>query len=509
MFSAPPPKRPNYFLWMALLVGALSVLAVVSPTLLTGTIVAASSFFYQKFDWLIMWLPLLAMAVGGFVAFSRYGNIRLGGAAAQPEYSFLSWMNMLFTAGIGVGIVFFGPIEALWHYFHSPIGVADTNLQPYEQVENAMSLALHVWGLPAWSLYMLAGLVMAYFTYQHNTECSPAAPLTFAFKNKPWAKPLGVLATATAILSIAFSVSSSIAMATAQIASGLGIITGMAFDSLTWKVIVLTAMAVLYASLTVLPIQKGMKRMGDWTIYLSVVLLLFVFLTGPTHYFLSTMVNTVGNIFTKTVHHSFELYLFHNRDWVVWYPMAYWVWWVTWSPFVGVFLAKISRGRTLREFVLASVLVPSGFIVVWFSVFSGFSLLDTVEGSGKLAEIANKGDYEGTFYYLLNMLPASFVTQPITVVLFIGFVITTAISAAISLGIMTSPDGRRESKKRAMLWGIYMALISYAVIATGKIDGIKAVGSFAGFPFVFIMYLWMAALWRQLRRDTRADAGES
>ena len=156
-----------------------------------------------------------------------------------------------------------------------------------------------------------------------------------------------------------------------------------------------------------------------------------------------------------------------------------------------------------------SVLVPSGFIVVWFSVFSGFSLLDTVEGSGKLAEIANKGDYEGTFYYLLNMLPASFVTQPITVVLFIGFVITTAISAAISLGIMTSPDGRRESKKRAMLWGIYMALISYAVIATGKIDGIKAVGSFAGFPFVFIMYLWMAALWRQLRRDTRADAGES
>ncbi|PSJ80685.1 BCCT family transporter [Neisseria iguanae] len=499
-------KRPNYFLWTALLVGAVSLVAVIHPTLLTGTIVAASDFFYRKFDWLIMWLPLLAMTVGGLVAFSCYGDIRLGGEDAEPEFTFLSWMNMLFTAGIGVGIVFFGPIEALWHYFQSPIGVADTTLPPYRQVENAMSLALHVWGLPAWSLYMLAGLVMAYFTYQHGTECSPAAPLTFAFANKRWARPLGVFTIAAAILSIAFSVSSSIAMATAQIASGLGIIMERPLNSLFWKVAVLTGMAVLYMLFTVLPIQRGMKLIGNLTVYLSVLLLAFIFLTGPTHYFLSVMAVSVGNIITQTIHHSFELYLFQRRDWIVWYPMAYWVWWVTWAPFVGVFLAKISKGRTLRQFVLASVLVPSGFIVVWFSVFSGFSLLDTVEGSGHLAEIANKGDYEGTFYYLLNMLPAAFVTKPLTVVLFVGFVVTTAVSAAITLGIMTSREGRSESKKRALLWGLFMALISYAVVATGKIDGIKAVGSFAGFPFVFVMYLWMAALWRQLRRDGKVSA---
>ncbi|MDO5058750.1 MAG: BCCT family transporter [Neisseria sp.] len=503
--SSQKSSRPPYFQCTVALVGAMAAVAVWRPQLLTGTVQLVSEFFYTKFDWLIMWLPLLAFAVGLAVALNpRWGKIRLGGADAKPDFSFLAWMNMLFTAGIGVGIVFFGPIEALWHYFHSPIGVQAENLPAHQQVANAMSLALHVWGIPAWSLYMIAGLVMAYFTYQHGTECTPSAPLTFAFRRKKWAKPLGVLVTGLAVLSIAMSVSSSIAMAAGQITSGLKIITGMPmFEGVGWKTIILAVLAAMYIGGSVLPINKGMRFLGDWTVYLSLILLVFVFLSGPTHYFVSTMAVAVGNILTQTVHHSFELYLFQKRDWIVWYPMAYWVWWVTWAPFVGVFLAKISKGRTLREFVLASVLVPSGFIVIWFSVFSGFSLLDTLEGTGKLAEIAEKGDYEGTFYHLLNMLPWSAATKPLTVVLFLGFIVTTVTSAAISLGIMTGRDGRSESKTRAVVWGVLTTLIAYAVVVTGEIKGIKAVGSFAGFPFVFVMYLWFAALWRQLKKDTR------
>lgn len=496
-------KRPPYFLWTALLVGIMALVAVIKPTLLTGAVSAVSAFIYAKFDWLIMWLPLLAFFVGISIALSpRFGSIRLGGQDAIPEFSFISWMNMLFTAGIGVGIVFFGPIEALWHYFHSPIGDQATGLPEYQKVENAMSLALHVWGIPAWSLYMIAGLVMAYFTYQHKTECTPAAPLQYVFHKKKWAKPLGILVTGMAVLSIAMSVSSSIAMASLQIASGIKIITNSVAEiSLAWKTVVLVVVAGLYIAGSILPINKGMKFLGDWTVYLSIALLVFIFLVGPTHYFLSMMAVSIGNILTQTIHHSFELYLFHKRDWIIWYPMAYWVWWVTWAPFVGVFLAKISKGRTLREFVLASVMVPTGFIVIWFSVFSGFSLLDTVEGSGDLAEIAKGSGYEGTFYHLLNMLPLSDITKPITIILFLGFIVTTVTSAAISLGIMTSHNGRSEHKFRAMVWGILMTLISYAVIVTDKIEGIKAIGSFSGFPFVFIMYLWFAALWRQLNRD--------
>ena len=496
-------RRPAYFVWTSLLFIALTAVAVLAPTLLTGTIARVSRFFYLKFDWLVMWLPLLALLLCLAVALpSRFGRIRLGGPDARPEYGFGSWMSMLFTSGIGVGVIFFGPIEAVWAWFQSPLGKQATHLPLYEQVGNSMSVALHIWGVPAWSLYTTVGLVMAYFSYQHQTECTPAAPLQYAFRHKRWARPLGIFVTAVAIISIAVSVSSSIAMAAEQITSGLTVISGLSsFDSIGWKAVVLGVLAACYTLGAVLPIGQGMKRLGNWTIGLSLALLLFVLLVGPTHYFLSTITVAIGNILTQTLHHSFELYMFRERDWLVWFPMAYWVWWITWAPFVGVFLARISRGRTLREFVLASILVPTGFIVVWFSVFSGFALLDTVEGTGQLAAIANGKDYEGTFYHLLNMLPASGITKPLTIVLFLGFIVTTVISAAISLGIMTSADGRQENRGRAAVWCLFMTLIAYAVVFTGNIEGIKAVGSFSGFPFVFVLYLWMAALWRQLNRD--------
>lgn len=501
--ALPARKRPAYFVWTSLLFLALTAVAVLAPTLLTGTIAQASTFFYLKFDWLVMWLPLLALLLCLAVALSsRFGHIRLGGADARPEYGFGSWMSMLFTAGIGVGVIFFGPIEAVWAWFQSPLGKEATHLPRYEQVGNSMSVALHIWGVPAWSLYTCVGLVLAYFSYQHKTELTPAAPLEFAFRRKRWARPLGMFVTAVAIISIAISVSSSIAMAVEQISSGLNVIAGKTrFDTLGWKAVVLAVLAGGYTLGALLPIDRGMKRLGNATIVLAMLLLLFVMLVGPTHYFLSTITVAVGNILTNTLHHSFELYMFRNRDWLVWFPMTYWVWWITWAPFVGIFLARISRGRTLREFVLASILVPTGFIVVWFSVFSGFALLDTVEGTGQLAAVANSKDYEGTFYHLLNMLPASGLTKPLTIVLFLGFVITTVVSAAISLGIMTSTDGRQENRTRAAIWSLFMTMIAYAVVFTGNIEGIKAVGSFSGFPFVFVLYLWMAALWRQLRRD--------
>lgn len=507
MPSAPvpaQPKRGRYFLWTSLLFLVITSTAIIAPTLLTGSIATAGKFFYSKFDWLVMWLPLLVLLFCLSVALpARFGNIRLGGPDTEPEFSFGSWMSMLFTSGIGVGVIFFGPLEGVWAYFQSPLGQQATHLPLYEQFGNSMSLALHIWGIPAWSLYTVVGLVMAYFSYQHKTECTPAAPLLFAFRKKRWARPLGVFVTSVAIISIGISVSSSIAMAAEQITAGLTVIFGpIGFDRIGWKAGVLGMLAAGYTLGAVLPIGKGMKRLGNLTIAVALALMLFVLLAGPTHYFLSTLSLTVGNIITQTVKHSFQLYMFRDRDWVIWFPMVYWVWWITWAPFVGVFLARISRGRTLREFVLASILVPTGFIVVWFSLFSGFALLDTIEGSQHLAGVANGKEYEGTIYHVLNMLPISDFTKPLTILLFLGFIITTVISAAISLGIMTSSDGRHENRFRAAVWCVFMTLIAYAVVFTGKIEGIKAVGSFAGFPFVFIMYLWMAALWRQLRCDT-------
>lgn len=488
------------FIATAPIVAVLAVIALIWPVQLTNAIVSATAFFYKTYDWFIIWIPLAALTLCLIIAFSKYGNIRLGGANAVPEYSFYSWMAMLFTAGIGVGIVFYGPIEALWHYFQSPIGIA-AGYDPGDAAENAMSLALWVWGLPAWSLYALGGLIVAYFAYQKNGDFTPAASFEIGFHKKSWAKPLAALAAGVAVVSIALSVSSSIAMATTQVTAGLKIISGIDLQGNLIKIIILAIIFVIYTGAAVLPIQKGMKFLGDWTMYIAIALMIYVFLVGPTQYFMSVMVNTIGKIITETIPYGFELYLFRKRDWLIWYPLSYWVWWITWMPFVGAFLAKISKGRTIKEFLLAAILAPTGFMIVWFSIFSGFALVDTIEGTGVVAEIGNSGGYEGTIYYLLNLLPFSGITKIVVALLFLSFVITTVTSAAISLGIMTSHDGKSESKIKTIIWSVFMALVAFAVVVTGSIEGIKAVGSFAGFPFVFLIFLMSSALIRQMRKD--------
>lgn len=484
------------------LVIAVALIAVIYPKQLTEFIITTTKFFYITFDWFLLWIPLVALGVGMFFAFSKYGRIRLGGDSAKPEYSTFSWMSMLFTAGIGVGIVFYGPLEALWHYQTAPIGI-NGNFDQQQAMMNAMSISLFVWGLPAWALYTLGGLIIAYFAYRHNGEFAPHSCIEIGFKHKKFSKPLSAVIIYLAVVGIALSVTASVAMATGQISSGFGVIFGGDFSSTTWKIGILIALSAIYTFASILPISRGMKILGDWTMILSLVLLAYVFITGPTHYFVSTIINTIGRIITDTIPHSFELYIFKSRDWHVWYPLAYIVWWITWTPFVGVFLAKISKGRTLREFITCSIMIPTGFMVVWFSVFSAYGLLDEVQGSKEIVAMANSANYDGTIYRILQDFPLSSLTQILTVFLFTSFVITTITSAAISLGIMTSKDGKSESKTKAAFWCIIITLVSFAVVVTGKLEGIKAVGSFMGFPFVYLLFVMAVAFVRQIRKDER------
>lgn len=494
-------KTGNLFKICSPFVIIIAIISVVYPTELMTFVENVTRFFYSTFDWFILWLPLLALGLGGYIAFSKYGKIKLGDG--DPEYSTYSWMSMLFTAGIGVGIVFYGPLEALWHYQQAPIGI-NGNFDQQQVAENAMSISLFVWGLPAWALYTFGGIIIAYFAYKHNGEFTPSSCIDIGFKGRKFTKPLSLFIIICAIIGIALSLTSSIAMATGQVSSGLKVIfDGGDFTSMAWKIGILIALFAAYTLASILPISKGMKIMGDWTMIASLVLLVFVFFTGPTHYFISVITTVVGKIITDTIPHSFELYLFKSRDWFVWYPLAYIVWWITWTPFVGVFLAKISKGRTLKEFILCSILIPSGFMVVWFSVFSGYGLLDEVQMSKEIVKMANSNSYEGTIYRILQDFPFAKATQILTVFLFTSFVVTTITSAAISLGIMTGPDGKSESKIKAAFWCIIITLVSSAVIITGKIEGIKSMGSFMGFPFVYLLFIMGAALFKQMRKDVK------
>ncbi len=489
-------KRINYF-WITMpIVGIIALLSLIFSEQFSTGINNVTVFTFTVLDWLIILLPLMAIAFVIYFAFSKFGKYRFGGADAKPEFRTFSWMAMLFTAGIGVGIIFFGPLEGIWEYLYSDWanipGITES-----ERANAAVGVATWLWGVPAWAMYALGGLIVAYFAYRHNQDFTPSAAIEKGLEKKKWARPVAIISTSVIIIATAVSLSSSYAMASQQVAAGINYVTGLDIP----KLIILAVIATIVCFVAISPIKKGMKILGDYTVYLSIILMIFVFLFGPTRFFMMTVVENIGNVFTSTIKFSTTLFTYNeSRYWSVWFVGSYWVWWVAWTPFVGTFLAKISKGRTAKEFLLASTLVPAGFLIVWFSIFSGYGVLDTVAGSGKIAEVAAT-NYEGTIYMMMELLPLSNITNVIVVILFSSFVVTTAVSGAITLGILTSKDGKNASIVSILTWAIFIPCVAFSAVLSGKIEGIKALGSWVGLPYLFFLMLSVAGFIKQYRKD--------
>jgi choline-glycine betaine transporter len=498
-------SRPNYFLFTVPMTVIIAIFAVLFPNNFSKTLETLMVFFFTMFDWFIIWLPFAAILLIGYLAFHpKIGKYRLGGVDSVPEYRTFSWLSMLFTAGIGVGIVFFGPIEGVLEYLNSNLAQR-AYFSPSEAQNAAMGITVWLWGIPAWGFYSIGGLIVAYFAYRHNTEFITSAAIEKAFSKKKWAKKVAIVSTTLIIIATAISIAASYTMSAQQVNAGINYLLGTNYDI---KIYILIISSILIALFSILPISKGMKLLGDFTVYITIFILAIIFLFGPTRYFMMVIIENIGNVITSTVKYSFNLWIYEDRKWMVWYAIFYWVYWITWTPFVGTFLAKISKGRTIKEFLLASTLVPSGFLLVWFSVFSGYALLDTINGSGTIMKVASSPQYEGTVYQLLDLMPFSGFTKIVVVILFTAFVITTAVSGAISLGMMTSKDGITITKKNTLIWAIIMPCIGFAALVSGKIEGIKALGTFSGFPGMFFLLLCVAGLLKQLRKDFKNKGDE-
>ncbi len=490
----------TYFWFTAPVVGIIAVLSVIFPTQVANMFATAGEVIYTLGDWFIMWVPCVILILCFWVAFSPLGKKKLGGEDAQPEFSLFSWISMLFTAGIGVGIIFYGPLEGIWHLMYGNLSKLEY-LTPTERAHNAMSTAVWLWGVPAWAFYTISGVVVAYFAYNKHTPFTMSAPIQMAFSNHKWNNWVSKLTMCLTIITVGISLASSLAMAAGQINGGLRYILGMPTLQITpW---ILLAIFITYSLISVTPINKGMKTLSDWTIIVALLIMAFVFLTGPTRYFMMTFVESIYNAAIGSVEHSFRLFIFdEDRYWINWFSMSYWIWWIGWTPFMGIFIAKVSKGRTFGEMVMYSIFVPAGFILLWFSIFSGFGILETVKGSGKLAEIAG-GNYQETIYAMLDMFPLSWLTKPVLAILFLAFVTTTIVSGCISLGIMTGKDGINASKPKILIWGTFMSAIALPFVLSGRIEGIKAVGSLAGAPYMFCFFILIAAFLKMVRRDFR------
>ena len=484
--------------------GIFSVWAVLSPNTLTTTLWDWVYKYHANFSWFTVLMPLIILSLCLYLAFSKFGKIKLGGKDEKPEFSTFSWMAVLFTAGIGVGLVNFGVAEPVSHYLNSPLGLAGGH-DEVTAAKNALSMTLFIWGLPAWSIYTISGLVIGYFAYHKKAKFLPGTPIEQGFKHKKWGRPVGQVTNVVAAGAASLTMAASIGLGVFQVKNGVQAVTGMNFSGVMSSVVILFIMFAVYTSAAVFPVQKGMKILGDINVYVAVALLLFVFVVGNTNFFMSTIMSTFKSTFFDVIPLSFESYAFFDKGWFFDWPNTTFIWWVSWTPFLGIFIARVSKGRTIRQIVLASILVPTLFLIVWFSVFGGYGIEEAIVGNGEIVNyiINNPDDVYLSFIMVLQSLPWFPIMGTLFIILIIVFLATSATSAVISLGILTSDGVENAPPYRIFIWSVITTMVAFANVVTGTLNGVRAVAVIIGIPYMFFLFLAIAGMFRQMRKDYR------
>jgi len=434
------------------------------------------------------------------LALSPAGRIRLGRDDERPEFSTPSWLAMMFAAGMGVGLLFYGAAEPLTHYSllaeSEPPGVA---------ASNARFVTFFHWGLHAWAIYGLTALVIAYFAFRRGAPSLVSAPLKATFGENAATRAAGWVSDVSAITAIAIGVGGSVAMGVFQLQGGLAVLFGEVARTPAATIVIFAVVVVAFMLPLLVDLGEGMSRLSNLAMSLAIALLVFVVLAGPTSYLMSGTTSGIGTYIAGAIPHGFETYTYFDariEGWFQGWTLNYMAWWLAWGPFVGVFVARISRGRTIREFVAGVILGPTAFSMLWFGVFGSLGFHQALRGDGTILEVVSRR-IDDTTFALLAGLPLSTITTLVVVAAAFLFVVTSVVSAAFVLG-MFSAGGREDPPvKIRLVWGAILAALALVMILAGSIDAVKSIISLGALPFVFIVHLLIVSFVRALLLERR------
>lgn len=459
------------------------------------------SFITDKFGWMFIILMNLALIFCTYLAASRYGDIRLGQQTEKPEYSLFSWIGMLFSAGMGIGLVYWGTAEPLYHYMAPPLGEAET----IEAAKQAMSISFLHWGLHAWAIYTIVALALAYFHFRRGLPLSIRSTLYPILGERiygRWGHTVDILA----VIGTMFGVVTSLGLGVMQINSGLESLFDIP-NSLIVQFVIIAAVTALACGSLMLGLDKGIKRLSDINMGFTGVLLAFMVILGPTLFIFDSFIENIGNYIGAVIPLSTWGEAYSGTDWQSSWTIFYWAWWVSWAPFVGVFIARISRGRTIREFVLGVLLIPMMILFFWFTTFGGVAVhmellasLDPALVSPGLIE-AVQADTGSAIFRLVEYYPFA---KPITlliVVMIVLWFVTSSDSASFVIDMLTAGGDTNPPKIQRLFWAIMEGLIAAILLAAGGLEALQAAAIVAGLPFALVIFLMMYALLRGLGRD--------
>lgn len=452
---------------------------------------------FTNLNWIYVWSVTIFVIFLIFLVFSKYGTIRLGNNESAPEHSFFSWISMLFAAGMGIGLMYFGVAEPISHFSDQTFA----GVNEIQRARNAQLYAFFHWGIHAWAVYGVVGLSLAYFTYRFRLPLSLRSCFYPILKNRINGRAGDVIDT-FALCSTFFGITTTLGFGVVQLNSGLvnlGLMEGKGFGYQIVIVAVIMSISILSATSGV---NKGIKFLSQVNIVAAVILMIFILALGPTVFLLGSFSEGIGSYLTHFFTLTFDTHAYEpaTQPWFFRWTVLYWAWWISWSPYVGLFIARISRGRTVREFISAVLIIPTMFNLVWMTIFGNSATwLDRNSANGLLSRLANNTDE--LLFRFLDYFPASSVTSSLAIFIIFIFFVTSADSGIMVMNNIATNNAAKSPKWQSVFWGILLALLSLVLLNAGGLQSLQTMTLITALPFSIIMCMFCYSLFKGLIID--------
>ncbi len=470
---------------------------LVDPDSMTGTMLGFTNYMLKSGSWAWLFICTCFLILSAYMAFGPYGHIRLGADDEEPEFSTASWIAMLFAGGMGSGLLLWGAAEPMYHYI-SPPGMEGGT--PAAARQALVITNLH-WGLHAWSIYAVCALVIAYFTFRRGEPSMVSTPIKFLFKGKT-GESVGKVADILAVLSVVFGLAGSLAMGTLAVRSGSFYAFGTS-ETVTMSLTILGILFVCYMLSATTGVDKGIKILSNVNMVIAIAIMLIVLFAGPTQFILEAFIDSIGAYMSSILTMSFKLFPFEGlTGWSAGWTLTYLIWWIAWGPFIGIFVARISRGRTIREFCFGVILVPTLFSMLWFAVFGAAGFYIEMHGGGGLKELIFE-DVTKALFGFLAYFPAGDILNILAVALMFIFLVTSADSGTFVLSMMTTDGNLNPPVVQKMVWGTLIAAITAGTLFSGSVTVAKAMAITGAIPFTVIVLLQIVGLLREIKKERK------
>ncbi|MBF0750855.1 MULTISPECIES: BCCT family transporter [unclassified Pasteurella] len=477
----------------------LVAMILIAPDQTQALLNQAKAGIFANFSWFYVLVFSVFLGFLLILSVSSLGNIKLGSNEEEPEFSFLSWLAMLFAAGMGVGLMFFGVAEPLTHYLSEITSGAAEHRQ-----QEALLHTLFHWGIHAWAVYGTIALALAYFGFRYKLPLALRSCFYPLLKDRINGK-MGDLIDIMALLATLFGIITTLGFGASQLGAGLHQMGWVSENTFTLQIIVIAVVMSLAVFSAISGVGKGVKILSELNLSLAFLLLIFVLVTGPTLYLLSAFSDNIGTYLRNLVQLSFKTYVYEQEHtaWFSGWTVLYWAWWCSWAPFVGLFIARISKGRTIREFIFGVLVIPSIFGILWFTVFGNTAIwLNDGEAAGALGKMISSP--ETLLFKFLDYLPLPTISGLVSLLVISLFFITSADSGIYVLNNIASRDKSLISPNwQTVMWGILMSVVAIVLMQSGGLANLQTMTLMVALPFAVLMLVMCFSLWKGLNADKK------